>query len=274
VGHTLRIPGNQAAPVYGVRAVARTVAILRAFCSPNTGLGVSDLAKRVSLHKSTTHRILTTLEQEGFVTQDPTTGCYRLGLALLELGSVVMDGLDVRRMARPFLEAIHRACGETVHLAILDEGEVVYIDKIEGTRGVRMYSQIGKRSPAYCTGLGKALLAWQRDDEISLVIKRGLRAYTLRTITSPSALRGQLALVRAQGYAIDHGEHEELIQCVAAPVWDRAGRVAAAISIATVAADITSGEFRKYIPLVCEHAQLISEALGGRATIAASGRVR
>lgn len=145
----------------------RTVAIFKTFCPANSGLGISDLAKRVGLHKSTAHRILVALEREGFVVHDPTTGRYRLGLSLLELGSAVLDSLGSKQVARPFLEEIHRACGETVHLAILDEGEVVYIDKIESTRRVRMYSQIRKRPPTHCTGLGKVLLAWQPDDALS-----------------------------------------------------------------------------------------------------------
>lgn len=269
--YALWVSGNEGISGHGVRAVARTIAVLKAFCLPNSGLGVSELAKRVSLHKSTTHRILTTLEHDGFVTQDLATGRYRLGLALLELGSVVLDGLDVRRMTRPFLEAIHRTCRETVHLAILDEGEVVYIDKIEGTRWVRMHSQIGRRSPAHCTGLGKVLLAWQSSQGIKKVTDRGLRAFTSRTITSPSVLREHLSLVRAQGYAVDNGEHEELIRCVAAPVWDRGGRVTAAISIATVATDVASDQFQGYITIVCEHARLASEALGGRASSSALG---
>lgn len=131
---------------YGIRAVERAIAILKAFSPVAPELGVTDLARKLGFHKSTVHRLLATLERDGFVLQDAVTGRYRLGLPLLELGSLVITNMELRQVARPFLEEAHRACGETIHLGILDEGEVVYIDKIESTRRVRMYSQVGRRA--------------------------------------------------------------------------------------------------------------------------------
>lgn len=203
----------------GIRSVERALAILRAFASGAPELSVSELGRAVGLHKSTVHRLLGTLERAGFVMQDAASRRYRLGLPLFELGSLVVNTMEVRRTARPYLEEIHRACGETVHLGILDEGEVVYIDKIESTRRVRMYSQIGRRAPAHCTGLGKVLMAYLPDAALSEIIeRRGLRRFTSKTITSPKELRDHCALIRQQGYALDTGEHEDLIQCAAAPI--------------------------------------------------------
>lgn len=258
---------------YGIRAVERAIAILKAFSPVAPELGVTDLARKLGFHKSTVHRLLATLERDGFVLQDAVTGRYRLGLPLLELGSLVITNMELRQVARPFLEEAHRACGETIHLGILDEGEVVYIDKIESTRRVRMYSQVGRRAPAHCTGLGKVLLAALSGPALDQVIqRRGLRAYTARTLTSPEAVRNHLAIVRQRGYAVDAGEHEELIRCGAAPVFDHTRQVVAAVSIAAVGVDVESPRFKEYVALVQKCARSISEALGyGRTVPAAAG---
>lgn len=258
---------------YGIRAVERAVAILKAFSPASPEIGVTDLARKLGLHKSTVHRLLVTLERAGFVLQDALTGRYRLGLPLFELGSLVVTNMELRRVARPFIEEAHRASGETLHLAILDEGEVVYIDKIESTRQVRMSSMVGRRAPAHCTGLGKALLAALPGAVLDQVIqRRGLRGYTARTLTSAEELRNHLAIVRQRGYSIDAGEHEELVRCAAAPVFDHTNHVLAAVSIAAVGVDVASPRFKEYVTLVRNCARSISEALGhGRAVPAAVG---
>ncbi len=258
---------------YGIRAVERAIAILKAFSPASPELGVTDLARKLGLHKSTVHRLLVTLERAGFVLQDAVTGRYRLGLPLFELGSLVITNMELRQVARPFIEEAHRASGETVHLAILDEGEVVYIDKIESTRGVRMYSMVGRRAPAHCTGLGKALLAALPGAVLDQVMqRRGLRAYTARTLTSAEAVRNHLAIVRQRGYAIDTGEHEELVRCAAAPIFDHTSHVVAAVSVAAVGVDVESLRFKEYVVLVRKCARSISEALGhGRAVPVAAG---
>ncbi|HET6947963.1 MAG TPA: IclR family transcriptional regulator [bacterium] len=251
------------ARVHGIRAVERAAAILKAFSPESTALGVTELSRRLGLHKSTVHRLLAALEREGFVVQDPGSGHYRLGLQLFELGSLVVTSRQLQQVAHAYLEQVHHACGETVHLAILDEGEVVYVDKLESTRQVRMYSLIGRRSPAHCTGLGKVLLAWLPEGALEEVIRRrGLRGYTSQTITSAETLRDHLALVRQRGYAIDNGEHEELIRCAAAPVFDYTGQVVAAVSIAAVGVDVESRRFQEYISLIQQCTRAVSEALG------------
>ncbi len=256
---------QRSATTAGIRAVERALAILRAFSAATPELSVSELGRVVGLHKSTVHRLLMTLEGAGFVVQDPTTKRYRLGLPMFELGSFVVNTLEVRRTARPALEEIHRACGETVHLGILDEGEVVYIDKIESTRRVRMYSLIGRRAPAHCTGLGKVLLAQLPDAVLTEVVeRRGLRRFTSKTITSPKELQDHCALIRQQGYALDTGEHEELIQCAAAPIQDHTGKTVAAVSITSVAAAMDQPRVAGYVTLVQQAARKISEGLGYR----------
>jgi IclR family KDG regulon transcriptional repressor len=261
---------------HGVRAVQRAIAILRAFSPSDSDLSVTDFSNKLNLHKSTVHRLLATLESESFVLRDPKNGRYRLGLPLLELGSLVTANLELRRVARPHLEDANSRCGETVHLGILDQGEVVYIDKIDSTRRLRMHSQVGGRAPAHCTGLGKVLLAALPAVELDQVMQqRGLRSYTDRTLTSPEALRDHLAVVRQQGYAVDSGENEELVHCAAAPIIDHTGGVVAAVSIATVGVDVESRRFKEYIELVLKAAQNISEDLGhGHAALLSDGRPR
>lgn len=239
------------------------MSLLRAFTAQEPELSVTALSHRLRLHKSTVHRLLVTLARDGFVVQDSASGHYRLGLPLFELGSLVVHTMEIRRVARPYLEEMHEVCGETVHLAILDEGDVVYIDKIESLRHVRMYSQVGRRAPAHCTGIGKVLLAWLPDPVLNDVLQRkGLPAFTPQTITSPKELREHLALIRQQGYAIDRGEHEELVRCAAAPVYDHTGQVVAAVSIAAVGVDVDSQRFRDFIALVTRCTSQTSEALG------------
>lgn len=266
---------QRSANTSGIRAVERALALLRAFSAAAPELSVSELGRVVGLHKSTVHRLLTTLEGAGFVIQDSTTRRYRLGLPLFELGSLVVNLLELRRTARSVLEEIHRACGETVHLGILDEGEVVYIDKIESTRRVRMYSLIGRRAPAHCTGLGKVLLAQLPDAAVTEVVeRRGMRRFTSKTITSPKELRDHCALIRQQGFALDTGEHEELIQCAAAPIHDHTGKTVAAVSITSVAAAMDQHRVAEYVNLVQQAARKISEGLGYRPPVehSAAGR--
>lgn len=249
------------------------MALLRTFGPPHPELGITELAKRLHLHKSTVHRILATLQRDGFVAQDAASGKYRLGLRLFELGSLVVNTMEIRRVARPYLEEIHAMCGETVHLAILDEGDVVYIDKIESTRRVRMYSEVGRRAPAHSTGLGKVLLAWLPDHALNAVLERkGLAAFTGRTITSAKELREHLAQIRKQGYAVDSGEHEDLVRCAAAPIYDHRNHVIAAVSIASVGVETTSHRFADFIKLINEKAREMSRGMGWRAPAALVGR--
>ena len=171
--------------------------------------------------------------------------------------------MELRRVARPHLEEANDACGETIHLGILDEGEVIYIDKIDSTKKIRMHSQVGGRAPAHCTGLGKVLMAALSAADLERILQqRGLRAYTARTLTSPEGVRNHLAIVRQQGYAVDTGENEELVHCTAAPIFDHTNHVIAAVSIATVGVDVESRRFKEYIELILKVSKAISEDMG------------
>ena len=244
------------------RSVERALEVLITLCNADGGLSLGELSAKTGLHKSTVHRLLRSLMNYQLAVQDPETKFYRPGLRLLELSHQVLSKLELRSQARSELEELSRRLNETVHLAVLDEDEMVYIDKKETQRTIRMYSAIGKRGPLHCTGVGKVLLAYLPEERLERIIRKGLRRYTERTITSPSELKRHLALVRERGYAIDDTEHEPEIRCVACPIRDHTGKVIAAISLTIPASRITREEIEGLAPLVKGYADRISRKMG------------
>ena len=227
------------------------------------GLGVTEIATRLREHKSTVLRLLVTLENEGYVGQDPRTLAYHLRTKLFQLGSAGLAGMDLVKVARPHLDRLGALTGEVVHLGVLDEGEVVYIIKVESQHVINMYSRIGRRSPAHCTGLGKALIAYLPEDELDrLIERRGLHRYTANTFADPTSLKAHLAEIRARGVAFDHEEHEPGVRCVSAPVRDHTGAVVASISMAAPAMRLTPEQAEAVVGVVRDTARLISEELG------------
>jgi DNA-binding IclR family transcriptional regulator len=223
------------------------------------------MAKGLGVHKSTAQRLALTLEKAGFLRHCPASGTYTLGLKLLELGTAVLNGVELRREARPYLERLQRDTGCTIHLGILDAVEVVYVDELEGSNPIRIYSQIGRRAPVHCTGLGKALLAYQPVSAIRrLAAQRGLKCYTSETITSVEDLLAELECVRQCGFATEMAEYEPLVYCVAAPIRDNRGTVVAAISRTMVAASLSPAEARRRADPVVAAAAAMSASLGWR----------
>ncbi len=222
---------------YYVRAVERALLVLRSFLASEEGLTASEISSRIGLDPSTVFRLLVTLESQGFVVQEPATIRYRLGVTCLELGSHFLKTSDLRASALCAMEELRNEFGETVHLATLDEGEVVYLEKLPGLHPIGlMSSHIGRRAPAYCTGVGKVLLAHMPADELERYFSRKkLAKFTANTITNSGALRVELDKIREKRYAIDNEEHEPGVKCVAVPIGGHEG-VAAALSIAGPAA--------------------------------------
>ena len=246
-----------------VHSVNRAITLLDILTEARGGMTLGDLSQAAKLPKSTTHRLLQTLIQHKLISQDPKTGEYAPGLKLFEMAYRVLNRMDIRTQALPIVERLNRETNLTVHLAILDDGEVVYIDKQEANRPIRMYSAVGKRSPAYCTGLGKALLAHLPEEELRRIVeKKGLHRYTANTITTWDELVEHLALVRARGYALDNGEHEEVIRCVAAPVRDHNGQVVAAISLTGTTNHMNLEDAEQLSALVVQCAEEISRRTG------------
>ncbi|EAX48458.1 transcriptional regulator, IclR family [Thermosinus carboxydivorans Nor1] len=215
-----------------IQSVARAVKILEHLAASGNEDSLSNISRAIGLSKSTTHSLISTLEQLGYVHQDQSTGRYSLGMKLFELGQVVYSSMDIRRLTIPHLRKLVEKYGETAHIAVLSKGEVIYIDKVDSPHSIRIASQIGGRNPAYCTGVGKVLLAWLSDTELEKVMAgRVLHKFTSNTITSYEQLKQHLLEIRQCGYALDKEEFEIGLTCVAAPIKNHRGLVIAAFSI-------------------------------------------
>ncbi len=249
----------------------RALALLDALAHESNGATLAELSVKLKLHKSTVHRLLMVLERHRLLGKGPN-GRYRLGLKLFELGSRAMANTDLREHARPFLQRVLYETEETVHFCVLDEGEVLYVDKVEPQRSVRMASSVGRRAPAHCTAVGKAMLAELTDDEVDEIVRRhGLRRLTRRTASTPVALAAELRTVRGRGYAIDDEENEEGVRCVGAAILDSAGRPAAAISVSGPSFRVTKEKVPTIARSVTSAAQAVSAQLGYRTPAKATG---
>ncbi len=226
-------------------------------------LRLVDLSARLGEHKSTVQRLLVTLHNRGFVRQDERTKRYSVGLKVLQLASLALADMDLREAARDPMQRLGDLTQETVHLGVYDEPQIVYIDKIESTFPIRMYSRVGARAESYCTGIGKALIAFLTDYEFERYLRKvSFMRFTPRTITSAERLREEVMRIRAQGYALDLQEHEEGVRCAAAPVFRLDGRVAGSISVAAPAFRKSESEIEELAPAVVEAAQQVSMNLG------------
>jgi DNA-binding IclR family transcriptional regulator len=243
-------------------SVANSLRLIRAFSEDHYEIGISDLAKRLGLAKSTVHRLASTLLDEGMLEQNAGDGKYRLGLALFELGTLVRRKMDFTMEARPFLRALMEKTGETVHLAILDHDSVLYVISLESKQALRMGSKVGTRVPVHATAVGKALLAFQPEEEIARIVARGLPASAPNTIVDSKALQRELALVRARSYAEDDEESEVGLRSVAAPIRNDSGAVIAAISIAGPVHRMTRKTLLGWVRELVEAADAVSLRLG------------
>jgi len=246
-----------------IQSVDRALQILECFSDGEKELGVTEISRMLSLHKSTAFGLLATLENRGYMEQNPSSGKYRLGMKLFELGARVQNSMDIAAIAKPYLEDIVKKYNETVHLVANDKGQAVYIDKVEGSTSMRMYSQLGKRPPMYCTGVGKSILAFMPQEYIDEYLLNGdFKKMASNTITDADGIRKELEKVRAQGYSIDDEEIEDGLRCVAAPILDHKGDVAGALSIAGPASRMTKARMKELALLIREAARQISNKLG------------
>ena len=252
---------------YQVQVLDRAVVILDTLAAVREDLSLFELSERLDLHKSTIHRLLMVLERHRLVERRPETGKYGLGLKLFELGQNAFVRFGIGERARPHLERLAAEAGETAHLCTLDDDEVLYLEKVEPTRTIRVPSGVGHRNPAHCTAVGKALLAELPDAELdALVRRRGLKQHTPNTITTHAELRRELRAIRERGYSIDDEEIEEGLRCVGAPVRDHSGRVVASISVAGPAFRLTRARTTAVARLVTKAADALSAELGYRAS--------
>lgn len=245
-----------------IQSIERAVAILRSFTETEPELRVTELSRRLDLHKSTVSRILGTLEQEGLVSHNPETGKYRLGLALISLAGVALGRLDVRGVSQPHLNRLVEISQETVNVTVLDGQECVNVERAASPRPIRYVGWIGRRTPLHCTAAGKVLLAYLPPAERDARLPRPLMRYTDQTIVEEAALEASLREARRQGYAIVHEEFEEGFSALAAPVFDHAGRVAGAISISGPTYRLGADKIEAFIEPLLETTAAVSADMG------------
>ncbi|MFI6470136.1 IclR family transcriptional regulator [Streptomyces sp. NPDC050516] len=216
-----------------VPAVTRALDVLELFLESEGSLSAPDVTRRLGLPRTTVHELLTTLAARSYLAPVPEQpGRYRLGVRTYQLGSRYAEQLDLAAEGQQVAREVAETCDETVHVAILEDTDVIYIAKVDSTHAVRMVSAAGRRLPAHCTSVGKMLLAVLPETELDARLEgRELVAMTPDSITDPAALRTALAEIRARGTAVEHRESNADVSCVAAPVRDSTGRVVAALSI-------------------------------------------
>ena len=243
-------------------SVANSIRLLNSFSGAEDELGITTLAGRLRLAKSTVHRLAATLSAAGFLEQNGDNGKYRLGMALFELGALVRRRMDVANEARPKLRELLEKTGETVQLGIVDHYSVLYVYEMESPRAIRMAAAVGARAPLHCTAVGKVLLAFQPADYAKQVIERGLTAYTPETLTRREAVLAMLEEVRLREHAVDDEESEGGLRAIAAPVRNHAGAVIAALGVAAPVQRMSKKAMQACVPSVIETANAVSARLG------------
>lgn len=214
-----------------VKSLVRAVQVLECFSVEQPELGPSEIARMLGMQKSTVYNILATFQKCGYLVKNPATGKYYLGLKVLHLGYIVNSHHGMRDMFLPYLKRIAQETRETCYVGILDDQQVLYIESAYPITAQATRNILGECAPLYCTGLGKAMLAYMPREQQEQVLASPLKAYTGCTITDPTVLRDHLEEIRRNGYATDNMEHEYGIRCVAVPIFNAAGEVFAAVSV-------------------------------------------
>jgi IclR family transcriptional regulator, KDG regulon repressor len=248
-------------------SVANAILLMKTFSDEQSELGISALADRLGLAKSTVHRLASTLVEAGMLEQNKETGKYRLGLAVFELGSLVRRKIDISLEAKPWLMTLREQTGETVDLSILDHGGVVCVNFLESKKVNRISSGIGLRKPVHCTAEGKALVAFQPPMVIERIVNGALERRTPRTMIDPAALHEELAKIRARGYATDDEEYELGVRGIASPIRDDSGNSVAAVGVTGPAQRLTKNRLRALAGHVTAAAKAISLRLGDRSRV-------
>jgi DNA-binding IclR family transcriptional regulator len=257
--------------VYKLQVMDRALAILDVLGSAETDSSLPELCIALNLHKSTLHRLMMVLESHRLVDKNPETGRYRLGLKLFELGSKAIASLDLRELALPHLTRVQHETEETVNFAVMDKGEVLYIAKIEPQRNLRIAAHVGHRFPAYCTSLGKAMLAELPEAEVDAILAGcEMKARTPNTITSPLILKEELRMIHSRGYSIDDEENDEGARCVGVAVRNQRGSPVAAMSVSGPASRVTKSKVPEIAEVLIRSARDLSRELGDNSEVLAA----
>ena len=246
-----------------VQTLERSLDILEVLAHTEEPLGVTEIGNRISLHKSTVHRILQTLCYRGYVEKEKDNERYKLGIKIVELGIRFFNDLEIRKVAGPVLEDLAKSLDEVVHLVLHDDGEVVYIDKRESSHVVSMRSKVGRRAPMHCTAVGKALLSTMSDGEVLHILdSKGMPRYTPNTITEAEALMTDLNGIRESKISVEREENEIGIICLGTPVFDYSGRAIGAISVSGPAARMREKGIERIGEELKRSGEIISASMG------------
>ncbi len=245
-------------------SLRKAFALLDAFTLEAPEWGLAELSERYRIPKPTVHHIMAALIEAGWVSQDPKSRRYRLGIRLWEKGWLAVNQIGFRECARPFVEVLAETSGETVHVAMLDTvdpGYVVYIDKIDSAQPVRAYSMVGGRAPSYCVATGKAILAFN-PDVVKRLLSKKLHAYTEFTITQPGRLLRELAITARRGFSVNRGEYRADVTGVAAPIRDHSGQILCGVGISGPSYRLSERVIQRLAPAVVTSAEKISTQMG------------
>ncbi len=251
-------------PRYNIEALSRGLQVLSLFTAESPSLSLTRISGAMGINKSTVFRILATLETMGYLERDAASRLYRPSLSVLRLGFTAMNGLEVRQIARPYLETLAQEVKETVSLGVMNGTEVIYVDRVRNHAIVGLTLDAGSSLPAHCTTLGKVLLAQRSPEQLEkFFAKVTMKEYTPRTVVDPRALLSELAGVRRNGYALCDGELAVGLRAAGAPVGDDSGKIIAAVNVSGSSLTISLQRLRKQIvPAVVKTAGEISVALG------------
>jgi IclR family acetate operon transcriptional repressor len=260
-----RAPGKPGAPVGQVQSLTRGLSILEALAKSGAGLTLTDVAHRVQLPPSTTHRFLSTLERMGYVYQAGDLGLWYVGLQAFTVGTTFLANRDFVAQSHASMHRLMEQAGETANLAILDGTEAVFIAQVQCHEMMRTLVKLGSRVPLHASGVGKALFAALADEQIDAILKvRGLPRITENTIVVPETLWAALRVIRQRGYSFDDEEHARSTRCVGAAIYDEHAEPLGAISIAGPSARLADERIRQLGPIVAHIAEELTRHLGGR----------
>ena len=245
------------------KTVQKALTIIEYLLKSKEEKSITGISKNLGINTSTVQRIVNTLHEKHYIIQNSLNKKYRLGLKFLEINSSILEGIDLRRIAAPYLKELRDQTMETVHLMILDDMNGVYIDAMEGLHNIRVVTSIGTADNLYYSAIGKAILAYFPDNKIEKMFKdKGLSKITDKTITKLNLLKKELKKIRKQGYAIDDEEAEIGTRCIGAPIFNYNNEVTSSFSVSAPCHRLTEKIMNTYIPLILDTSRLISKKMG------------
>ena len=254
-------PVTESKKPYVLESVERALLILESFHPEGLEFGVIELSRKLQLSPSVVHRLLTSLQNRGFVQQNAATKKYRLSVKVFEIGSLAINH-SLREAALPWLEELMRETGASVHLSILDGNDIVYVERVNSPKPIQIRTPIGGRAPAHCSATGKAILAFEAPSVLDGVLAAGLYAYTSASVTDANALRAELEAIRRRGYSISAGEWRGEIAAIGAPVMGYTRKVVAGLGLSLPISDFSEADGHRLGRIVVSKAAGVSASLG------------